>query len=257
MNPKIKKALFFFFGIAVVAILLDQVSKIICYNELRGFQYGGDGPGTYTLVGDWLKFTYVLNPGMAFGIEWGELKPLLTILRLVASFFIGRYLFRLITKESPRGLQWAIALILGGAIGNVIDGAIYGAVLPGNPLADGGNESPLSPWFYGQVIDMIYFDIYDGPLPEWVPIWGGSEIFIWPVFNIADSCIFIGVLMIIFGQKKYFPKEEEEAKEVDDDTESPSEDAMPNEDEKEEERTAERPPISEEPLSEDNNETTL
>jgi signal peptidase II len=65
-------------------------------------------------------------------------------------------------------------------------------------------ESP-TPWFHGQVIDMLFFPILEFYWPHWVPVVGGEYfMFFSPVFNIADSAIFLGVLFIILFQRTYF-----------------------------------------------------
>ncbi|MDH5603042.1 MAG: signal peptidase II, partial [Cyclobacteriaceae bacterium] len=107
----------------------------------------------------------------------------------------------LVKKGAPRGLLICMGLILGGAIGNVIDSTFYGVFLDNAPI-----DSP-TPWFHGQVIDMLFFPIFDGVFPEWIPWVGGDHfLFFSPVFNIADSSIFMGVLFIMIFQSKYFPK---------------------------------------------------
>jgi signal peptidase II len=88
-------------------------------------------------------------------------------------------------------------MILAGAVGNVIDSTFYGVFLNNAPYG-----SP-TPWFHGQVIDMIFVDIWEGFIPEWVPVWGG-QYYSTPIFNIADSCIFIGVCLILFFQRRFF-----------------------------------------------------
>jgi signal peptidase II len=65
-------------------------------------------------------------------------------------------------------------------------------------------DSP-TPWFHGQVIDMLYFPIFEFVWPDWVPYLGGKYFeFFSPVFNIADSSIFLGVVTILIMQKKFF-----------------------------------------------------
>jgi signal peptidase II len=90
-----------------------------------------------------------------------------------------------------------IALILGGAVGNIIDRVFYGMLFESINRYEGG-------LMFGQVVDMFFLDIYQGPLPEWLPIWGGSDIYLWPVFNIADAAIFCGIVAILFNQNVYF-----------------------------------------------------
>lgn len=177
-------------------ILLDQSVKLLVhYNMELGT------PGEIDVAGNWFKLHYLLNPGMAFGMqldwEWGKL--LLTLFRLLATIGIGYYIYLLVKKRVSRGLIWCMALILGGALGNLIDSVFYGVLL------DNAVYGAPTPWFHGQVVDMLYFPLYQGYLPDWVPVWGGEYfIFFRPVFNIADAAIFVGVAIILLMQKRFF-----------------------------------------------------
>ncbi|WP_162054186.1 lipoprotein signal peptidase [Pontibacter pamirensis] len=184
-----------YFLAALAVIVVDQAVKLIVhYNMEMGL------PGEIYLLGDWLKLHYTLNPGMAFGVELGSDygKLILTLFRLVAMFGISYYLYYLVKHQAPKGLIWCISLILGGAIGNLIDSTFYGVWFDNAPYG------AVTPWFHGQVIDMFYVDIWEGIVPHWVPIMGGRPMSLWPIFNIADSAIFIGVLLILFNQKRFF-----------------------------------------------------
>lgn len=186
-----------YYLIALGVILLDQFTKLLVYFTM----YRGQ---EIELIGDWLKLHYTTNPGMAFGLEVGP-KLALTLFRLVAMAGIGYYLYHLIKKGTHWGLPVCIALILGGAIGNVIDSTLYGGLLDDNIQ----NPNVTMPWFHGEVIDMIYFDIWEGRLPEWLPLFGGDHFSVWPIFNVADASIFIGVALILIFQKKFFGEKEE------------------------------------------------
>lgn len=156
------------------------------------------------VVGTWFKLHYLLNPGMAFGIRWNNEfgKLALTVFRIFAMIGIGYYLVKMVQKKAHNGFLICLALILGGAIGNVIDSTFYGVYLNNAPV-----EAPTK-WFHGQVIDMLYFPLFHFYWPEWVPFKGGEYFeFFSPVFNIADSSIFIGVVTILFSQKKFFKEE--------------------------------------------------
>jgi signal peptidase II len=162
--------------------------------------------GQIKVFGDVFKLHYLTNPGMAFGMKLGTVygKLILTIFRLFAMVGIAYYLYMLIKKNVHAGLLFCVALILGGAIGNVIDSTFYGVLIEGNLPKD----APFG-MFYGQVIDMFYVDIWEGRLPDWIPGIGGDYMSLWPVFNIADSSIFVGVFTILIFQKKFFKPEEE------------------------------------------------
>ena len=153
------------------------------------------------VLGDWFRLHYLLNPGMAFGIRWNNEfgKLALTAFRIAAMFGIGYYLYKMARKESHSGFLICMALILGGAVGNVIDSTFYGVLLNNHPPG-----SP-TPWFHGQVIDMLFFPIIEFYVPDWVPVKGGEYfLFFSPVFNIADSSIFIGVVTILLFQRRFF-----------------------------------------------------
>jgi signal peptidase II len=103
------------------------------------------------------------------------------------------------------GFLVCLALILGGAVGNVIDSTFYGVFLNNAPF-----DSPIR-WFHGQVIDMLFFPLFRFNWPDWVPVVGGDNfLFFSPVFNIADSSIFIGVVTILLFQRRYFSEKQKE-----------------------------------------------
>jgi signal peptidase II len=139
---------------------------------------------------------------MAFGIRWDNEfgKLALTVFRIGAMAGIGYYLMRSINRNAHPGFLVCLSLILGGAIGNVIDSTFYGVFLDNAPLG-----SPTK-WFHGQVIDMLFFPIFEFSWPDWMPMVGGEYfLFFSPVFNIADSSIFIGVVSILVFQRRFFP----------------------------------------------------
>ncbi len=188
-----------YFLISLAIIVLDQSVKMLVHFNM---DYGS--VGQIKVFDDWFKLYYTLNPGMAFGLQLGSSygKLALSLFRLLAMGGIAFYLYTLIKKSSPTGLLICISLILGGAIGNVIDSTFYGVLLNNAP-ADSS-----TPWFHGQVIDMFYLDIWEGFAPDWIPVLGGNYYSLWPIFNIADASIFCGVLAILIFQNKFFKTEE-------------------------------------------------
>jgi signal peptidase II len=153
------------------------------------------------VIGDWFRLHYLLNPGMAFGIRWENEfgKLALTVFRIGAMFGIAYFLLKMARKSTHAGFLWCMALILGGAVGNVIDSTFYGVLLDNHP-----SDSP-TPWFHGQVIDMLFFPLFEFYWPDWLPYVGGEYfMFFSPVFNIADSSIFVGVVMILLFQRRFF-----------------------------------------------------
>lgn len=190
-----------YYLLALLMIIIDQTSKLLVYKYMYLHE-------EINVLGDWFRLHYLLNPGMAFGIKWDNEfgKLALTVFRIGAMFGIGYYLFKMVKKEAHTGFLWCMGLILGGAVGNVIDSTFYGVFLPGNVP-----EGVATPWFHGQVIDMLFFPIFESTWPEWLPLVGGdSFLFFSPVFNIADSSIFVGVVTILLMQKTFFKEKPSE-----------------------------------------------
>lgn len=193
-----------YFLIALLVIIIDQTSKLLVYKYMFLHQ-------EVSVLGDWFKLHYLLNPGMAFGIRWesdfGKLA--LTFFRIIAMFGIALYLVKMNRKGIHSGFLFCMSLILGGAIGNVLDSTFYGVFLHNAPA------EAITPWFHGQVIDMLYFPIADFNWPIWIPFVGGEYfLFFSPVFNVADSSIFIGVATILVLQKRFFKEHLEETKQT-------------------------------------------
>ncbi len=208
-----------YYIIALVVILLDQGTKLLVYYNMEMHS-----PGQVALIGDWLKIHYILNPGMAFGAKWDFAygKLALSLFRIVAIGGIIYYISRFFKQQYTNGLLICMALILGGAIGNGIDGTFYGVFLDGNVIPDSSTA-----WFHGQVIDMIYVDICDCHIPHWVPefLGGGTYLNLWPIFNVADASIFVSVGVLLIWQKKLLVKPEEVGAEKKENSETESTEA--------------------------------
>ncbi|MFC7356303.1 lipoprotein signal peptidase [Jejudonia soesokkakensis] len=194
----------------ILILLIDQISKIYIKTHFA--------LGEEIRVFDWFRIHFVENEGMAWGAKipgtYGKL--ILTLFRLVAIVGIGYWLWDSVRKNASRILTVCIALIFAGAFGNIIDSVFYGLIFDGSNaqvahiFPEAGGYAPV---FYGKVVDMLYFPLWSGVLPEWIPFWGGEYFtFFEPVFNIADASISIGVILLIIFNKRAFPKKEEEVK---------------------------------------------
>ncbi len=198
----LKKPIF----IIILILLIDQISKLYIKTH---FQLGEQ-----VFVFDWFRILFVENEGMAWGAkipgEYGKL--ILTLFRMVAIVGIGYWLWDSVRKNSSRILILSIALIFAGAMGNIIDSVFYGIIFNdsyGQVATFFPPDGGYGTVFHGKVVDMLYFPLYDGFLPEWVPFWGGDEFsFFDPVFNIADTSISVGVGLLIFFNKKAFSEKE-------------------------------------------------
>lgn len=183
-NKRSRKMLWFFITAALL-IILDQVTKTLVKGfTLFGYHHDGMFLGeSHALIGDIVRLTFVENPGMAFGIQFGFAKIFLTLFSLIAGSALVWYLSKL--GRFALSIQIGITLLIAGALGNFIDRCFYGVLY---------GEQPL---FYGYVVDFIQVDIPDID-------WFGATYTHWPVFNVADSCVSVGmVLLLIFN--KYLP----------------------------------------------------
>ena len=161
-------------GIVLLAVAADQALKLYIATH---FQLGESHPVT-----SWFWICYVENDGMAFGIEWFS-KLLLTLFRIAAVGLLSWYMYRLIHINRARTSFLAtVAFVTAGALGNIIDCVFYGKLFG------------YAGWFYGKVVDMLYFPIIHNV--------AGECIFFRPVFNFADSCITVSVIVLLLFFRK-------------------------------------------------------
>ena len=189
--------------VILLILIIDQTLKIwIKTHMILGQEY--------EILGDWFIIHFTENNGMAFGMEfWGKNgKIFLTLFRIIAVIGIGWYLKTLIKQNAPKMVVISIALIMAGALGNILDSVFYGVIFDESfyQIAefmprDGGYNT----WLQGRVVDMFYFPILNGHYPNWFPFWANQEfIFFRPVFNIADSSITVGVAYILIFERSFF-----------------------------------------------------
>jgi signal peptidase II len=170
------------YAISIVLILSDQISKILVkgfdsFGILHhGFQYGE----RIEIIGNIVQFTFVENPGMAFSIEFGAGKIFLSLFSIIASILLAIYIKKI--GDKPFGYKLSVLLIFAGATGNMIDRVFYGITYGYGSL------------FYGKVVDFILVDIPD------INIFGRYYDY-FPVFNIADSCVSVGIVLLLFYHK--------------------------------------------------------
>jgi len=190
----------------IIALLIDQISKIYVKTH---FTLGEE----VVVFANWFKIHFVENNGMAWGFEFGGKtgKLFLTLFRVVAVGGIIYWLRQHIKQGTHTAVIVAISLIFSGAVGNIIDSLVYGKIFnsSNHRVATLFAEKPYGEFLYGKVVDLLYFPMWQGTLPEWIPFMGGEYFtFFNAIFNGADSFITIGVVLLFLFSKHAFPKEE-------------------------------------------------
>lgn len=188
--------------LVIILLLVDQAVKFTVKLNMELYE-------SIPVFGNWFYIHFIENPGAAFGMQlggtWGKL--LLSLIRLFVIGLLIWYMRKLIKRGTTTGVLVGGALILAGAIGNMIDSAFYGIIFSeSTPMAAatlfpaGGGYAPF---LHGKVVDMLYFPIIETTWPSWMPWVGGEEFtFFSPVFNIADSYITVAVFYLLIFQSK-------------------------------------------------------
>ena len=172
-------------------IVLDQVTKFFIKGlkipafgiNLNGMPYGSSKP----VIGEFVKLTFIENPGMAFGLDIGP-KMFLTLFTIAASFVILFYIYK--HRNDGFLLRLSLSFILAGAVGNLIDRTFYGKIYG------------YAPFFYGKVVDFVQVEFWDFTFL-------GKTYTTWPIFNAADVSVSLGFLIILIFHKRIFKSGDE------------------------------------------------
>lgn len=160
----------------VVVVILDQLTKhwVRLTPSVQNWE----------IIEGWLAFHYTQNPGMALGMQWASTK-VISVVAIIATIGIFTYVMYN-RKDATIGYLICMGLVLGGALGNIIDRLIMGYL---------GNYGGV---LEGHVVDFIHFTL---------------EIDGWPVFpyifNVADIAITTAIISMIVFHKKIMPIEDD------------------------------------------------
>lgn len=167
---------------SLITIVIDQITKVL----VKGFKIsflginhkGLEINSSIKLFDEFLQITHVENYGLAFGIEIGrDFKVAITIFTIIAAGMILYYLY--LSRFKDFKIRLAVALIFGGAVGNIIDRVFYGVIYGYAPL------------FHGRVVDFIHIDFFDYTL-------FGKTYQSLPIFNFADVAVLVGIAMLLY-----------------------------------------------------------
>lgn len=205
--------------IIATIIIVDQVLKI----WIKTTYPTGEVIRVFGM--DWFRLHFIENPGMAWGWKFGNEtgKIVLTLFRLAAVIFGTWYLGQIVKKKYSKGFIVCASLIYAGALGNLIDSMFYGMFFDkglhyeptiNDYISYSGiaqfSSQGYSTFLHGSVVDMLYFPMFSGNFPSWLPWVGGESFeFFSPIFNIADASISIGVITLLLFQKRFFKKHSE------------------------------------------------
>ncbi len=153
----------------LAVVILDQLTKFLVVSSMDLYE-------SIPILGDWLRFTYIRNPGGAFGLRWGHISVYYIAAALVI-VWIGWHIWQ--EGHTRRLSMWALTLILAGALGNLVDRVLQ-----------------------GEVVDFIDCEFFDLSVPAFdigILHHEGLTMDRWPTFNIADSAVTIGVVALLFS----------------------------------------------------------
>lgn len=186
-----------FLWLSAIIVAVDQATKAAI---LQWMASPAGVPRSIPVVGDWLRLTFTENPGMAFGITVGP-PGTVTVLSIIATCLVAGYIYQVRTGYSP--YVWSLSLIFGGAVGNIIDRVFYGVLL------DYGS------YFTGHVVDFIHVSLWKGFIPDIVPLIGGAYMELFPIWNVADMAIVLGVVGVLFFHRTFHERRLSEMAEAD------------------------------------------
>lgn len=191
-------------AIIVLLLLIDQAIKVAVKLNMN--------IGEEIVVFDWFRISFIENRGMAFGMEIGS-KLFLSLFRIVAVGGLTWYIWKKIKEGARMGYIVVLSIIYAGAAGNIFDSLFYGEIFTAShPYYTDLPPAQLVPWgegyasiLMGNVVDMFSFPLFHGTFPNWFPVWEGEDFtFFSAIFNFADACISVGVVVLFLFYRNDF-----------------------------------------------------
>ena len=180
-------------AIVLGVLVVDQLIKIAVKTTMYLHEH--------IRIADWFYIYFTENNGMAFGWQFFD-KIFLTLFRLIAVLIISVFLSRSVKRGAKTGFIVCLAMIIAGAAGNIIDCVFYGQLFSESTSTEIVQFVPFGEGyqslFYGRVVDMFYFPLFEFDWPSWMPLVGDQHfIFFSPIFNFADASISVGVILLL------------------------------------------------------------
>lgn len=194
--------------LVVLLLIADQALKIWVKTHMHLNE-------AIVVIPDWFQLRFIENNGAAFGMhiytgsgfDWGKLLLGLFRLAMVAGVVWLIRHWTLQRRDTPKGVIVGLALVLAGALGNILDSAFYGLLFSeSTPYAVAEFGGRYAGFMMGKVVDMFYF-----PLFQWNGVPGflrflvdSNNYFFGAIFNLADAYISVAVVYLLVFQYRFF-----------------------------------------------------
>ena len=196
--------------LVLILLIADQALKIWVKTHMHLDE-------SIVVFPDWFQLRFIENNGAAFGMhidtkggfDWGKL--LLGIFRIAMVGVIGWLMHHLINKrkDTPKGVIVGLALVMAGALGNIIDSAFYGLLFSeSTPYTVAHFGGHYAGFMMGKVVDMFYFPLFQwNGVPRFLNfLVDSNNYFFGAIFNLADAYISIAVIYLLLFQYKFLSK---------------------------------------------------
>ena len=190
----------------LVLIVADQILKIWVKTNMHLGE-------AIVIFPNWFQLNFIENNGAAFGMQiassggfdWGKIA--LSVFRVGMVGAMLFYVRHLLREKAPVGVIVALVAIIAGAIGNIIDSALYGVIFSAStPTTVAHFGGSYAPFMMGRVVDMFYFPLFQwNSCPDWLSfLVDANNYFFGAIFNLADAYISVAVVYLLIFQWRFF-----------------------------------------------------